>query len=173
MRNFCFPLALFLAVGLSLAGITNATAQQSTTATYDDWVLQCQSVAGPPPQRICDIAQVTEVQGKNLPLSRTAISRAGKTQPYTFSVQVPTNVSLRVSLRIQVSAADPGLSVPFDRCLPVGCFAEFELKDDLTRKLLAATGAGKMTFKSANSQDVVIPLSFKGFVQAFNALAKE
>ncbi len=162
-----------LVVGLSLPGAGKAAAQQSTTATYGDWVLQCQNTAGPPPQKICDIAQVTEVQGKNIPLSRAAITRPAKAQPFRFSVQVPVNVSFRTNLRVQVSASDPGLTVPFDHCLPVGCFAEFELKEDVIRKFISATAAGKMTFKSANGQDVAIPLSFKGFPQAFNALGQE
>jgi invasion protein IalB len=173
MRGFGSLLVWFLAVGLSLAGIGKAAAQQSTTATYGDWVLQCQSVAGPPPQKICDIAQVTEVQGKNIPLSRIAISRAAKTQAFTFSAQVPVNVSFRANLRIQVSASDPGLAMPFDHCLPVGCFVQFELKEDVIRKFTAATAAGKMTFKSANGQDIAIPISFKGFPQAFSALGQE
>jgi invasion protein IalB len=173
MRDFGSLLVWLLAIGLSLAGIGKAIAQQSTTATYGDWVLQCQSVTGSPPQKLCDIAQVTEVQGKNIPLSRIAISRAAKAQPFTFSAQVPVNVSFRANLRIQVSASDPGFAVPFDHCLPVGCFVEFELKEDVTRKFIAATAAGKMTFKSANGQDVAIPISFKGFPQAFNALGEE
>jgi invasion protein IalB len=173
MRDFGSLLVWLLVVGLSLAGIGKAAAQQSTTATYGDWILQCQSASGPPPQKVCDIAQITEVQGKNIPLSRAAISRPAKTQPFTFSVQVPVNVSFHASLRLQVSTSDPGVAVPFDHCLPVGCFAEFELKEDLIRKFIAATAAGKMTFKSANGQDVAIPLSFKGFPQAFNALGQE
>lgn len=173
MRDFGFLLVWPLAVGLSLAGIGKAAAQQSTTATYEDWVLQCQSVAGPPPQRLCDIAQVTEVQGKNIPLSRIAVSRTARTQPFTFTAQVPVNVSLRTNLRVQVSNSDPGVAVPFDRCLPVGCFAEFTFSEDVIRKFLAATAAGKMTFKSGNGQDVAIPISFKGFPQAFSALGKD
>jgi invasion protein IalB len=142
MRDFGSLLMWLLVIGLSLAGIGQAAAQQSTTATYADWVLQCQSMAGPPPQKICDIAQVTEVQGKNLPLSRIVISRAAKAQPFTFSAQVPVNVSFRANLRVQASASDPGFMVPFDHCLPVGCFAEFELKEDVIRKFIAANAAG-------------------------------
>lgn len=173
MRDFGSRSVWLLVLGLSLAGIGKAAAQQSTTATYADWVLQCQSTAGPPPQKLCDIAQITEMQGKNIPLSRITIARAAKTQPFSFSAQVPVNVSFRASLRVQVSASDPGFTVPFDHCVPGGCFAEFELKEDVIRKFTAATAAGKMTFKSANGQDVTIPISFKGFPQAFGALGAE
>lgn len=173
MQDFRCPLAWLLAIALSPTGVAKVAAQQSTTATYDDWVLQCQSLAGPPPQRICDIAQVTEVQGKNLPLSRVAISRPAKGQPFRLVVQVPVNVFLRAEVRIQVSQSDPGLAAPFDRCAPGGCFADFELKEDVIRRFLGATGAGKITFKTANEQNVVVPISFKGFAQAFDALSKQ
>lgn len=173
MHSFGSPSVWLVAVGLSLAGIGNAAAQQSTTATYEDWVLQCRDAAGPPPQRVCDIAQVTQVQGKNVPLSRIAISRTAKTQPFTFTAQVPVNVSLRANLRVQVNASDPGVAVPFDRCLPAGCFAGIALNEEIIRRFLGATAAGKMTFKSANGRDVAIPISFKGFHQAFSALGKQ
>jgi invasion protein IalB len=76
-------------------------------------------------------------------------------------------------VRLQASTSDAGLAAPFDRCLPVGCFADFALKDDAIRKFRAATTAGKMTFQSANGQSVAIPLSFKGFGSAFDALLKQ
>ena len=40
-------------------------------------------------------------------------------------------------------------------------------------KIRVAAEAGKITFKDAAEHDVVIPLSFKGFGQAFDALSKE
>jgi invasion protein IalB len=83
------------------------------------------------------------------------------------------NVYLRTEMRVQASTSDPGLAAPFDRCLPVGCFADFVLKDDALKKFRAATAAGKMSFQSANGQSVAIPLSFKGFGQAFDALLKQ
>jgi invasion protein IalB len=47
------------------------------------------------------------------------------------------------------------------------------LKDDAIKKFRAATAAGKMTFQSANTQSVAIPLSFKGFGPAYDALLKQ
>jgi invasion protein IalB len=57
--------------------------------------------------------------------------------------------------------------------LPAGCFAELELRDDVVKRLRTATERGRITFKDAGERDVVIPLSFKGFGNAFDALAKE
>ncbi len=164
----------WLVVAAAAVGTTGyAAAQQSTTATYQDWVLQCQSEAGTPPRKFCDIAQVTEVQGKNLPFSRVAVARTARGAPVMLTVQLPVNVLVRVDVRIQTSAADAGLSVPFDHCVPAGCFANFALTEDMLKKFHDANNVGKLTFKNAGGQDVAIPLSFKGFAAAFDALVKE
>lgn len=163
------------ATALLVAVSGNAFAQERTTATYDDWVLQCAAQGNPPAQKTCDIEQLTQMQsqGRTVPLSRVAIGRPEKGQPIRLTVQVPVNVYLRTEVRVQASAADPGLAAPFDRCLPAGCFADFVLKEDTIKKFRTATAAGKMTFQSANRQNVAIPLSFKGFGPAYDALLKQ
>jgi invasion protein IalB len=182
MSSSRFSLSCLLVLALTGVGAGHAAAQQTTTATYDDWVLQCQTEAGTPqqpqpPQKICDIVQVTQVRGGNgnTPFSRLAILHAAKGQPtIKLVVQLPVNVSLRTEVKIQASDADPGIIAPFDRCIPGGCFADFEIKDDVIKKFRAAGAKpGKVTFKAANGQDVNIPLSFKGFAQAFDALNKD
>jgi invasion protein IalB len=53
-------------------------APQRTTATYGDWVVQCVTEAQQAHQKICDMAQSTQVQGRNLPFSRVAIAHPVK-----------------------------------------------------------------------------------------------
>jgi invasion protein IalB len=155
--------------------LAQAETPQSTTATYGDWVVQCGTNAGPPPQKVCDMAQVAQmqVQGRNTPFSRVAVAHPVKGQPIKLSVQVPVNVSFSTNVRIQTGDADPGIVAPFARCMPNGCFADFDIKDDVLKRLRAASGAGKFSFADASGHDVVVPLSFKSFSQAFDALAKE
>jgi len=116
---------------------------------------------------------VAQVQGKNLPFSRIAVMHPTKGQPVRLVVQSPVNVSFASSMRIQISDSDPGIAAPFARCVPVGCFADFDLKDDLLKKFTGASGTGKLTFVDAGGHDVTVPLSFNGFAQAFDALSKE
>ena len=146
---------------------------QRTTATYADWVVECVSVAGPTPPKVCNMAQVTEVRGKNEPFSRVAISYSGRGQPITLTVQVQVNASFATQVHVQIADSDPGIVSPFSRCLPAGCFADFELKDDVLKKFRAAHGAGKVSFADAGGHNISIPLSFNGFSQAFDALANE
>jgi invasion protein IalB len=150
----------------------NGDAPQRTTATYGDWVLQCMENSAPPSERVCDMAQVTQVQGKNLPFSRVAVARPEKGQPVKLIVQVPVNASFSTQVHIQTSDQDPGVVAPFANCNPNGCFAEFDLKEDVLKKLRDATGAGKFSFADAGGHVVTVPLSFNGFATAFEALAK-
>ena len=148
-------------------------APQSTTATYSDWIVQCTTQAGPPPEKSCEMAQLTQLQGKNIPFSRVVVPHPAKGQPVKFTVQLPVNASFATAVRVQTGDTDPGLTAPFARCVPGGCFAEFELKEDTLKKLRAASGAGKLSFADAGGHDVAVPLSFNGFAQAYDALLKE
>ena len=149
---------------------------QSTTATYADWVVQCLTRPGTPQEKaekLCEMAQVTQLQGKNVPFSRIAVERPTKEQPTKLIVQVPVNASFATPVRVQTADADPGMTSPFARCVPGGCFAEFDLKEETLKKLRAATGVGKLSFADAGGHDVAVPLSFNGFAQAYEALLKE
>ncbi|WP_210161387.1 invasion associated locus B family protein [Bradyrhizobium sp. STM 3843] len=146
---------------------------QSTTATYADWVVQCLTHAGTPPEKMCEMAQLTQLQGKNVPFSRIAVGHPAKDHPIKLIVQLPVNASFATAVRIQTTDSDPGLTAPFARCVPGGCFAEFDLKEDTLKKLRAASGVGKLSFAEAGGQVVAVPLSFNGFAQAYEALLKE
>jgi invasion protein IalB len=148
-------------------------APQRTTATYGDWVVQCASTTKPSVQKVCDMAQTTQVQGGNAPFSNVAIGRPVKGQPIKLVVQVPVNVSFGSGVIVRTSDADPGIEAPFARCIPNGCFAEFELKDDMLKKLRAASGTGKLSFPGAAGRVINVPVSFKGFDQAFDALSRQ
>jgi len=147
---------------------------QRTTASYGDWVVRCETVAGPPPAKNCDMEQLAQVQGQANPISRVAIPLPQKGEPPKMFVQLPINVSFMAPLKITAGEKDAGITAPFRRCVPAGCFVEIELKDDLQKKFrAAATEPGKITFKDAADRDVAIPLSFKGYAQAFEALLKQ
>jgi len=148
---------------------------QRTTASYGNWTLACDTQTGPPPQKTCEIAQVvqTQVQGRPTPIARVGIVHPVKGQPVKLTVQVLPNVTFGTSVHLQTADNDPGLSISFARCALTGCFADFDLKDDMMRKFRAATGNGKITYADFAAHEIVIPFSFSGFAQAFDALAKE
>ncbi len=168
MRSLDFGLAFAVAL-LLVSGPSQA--QQSTSATYNDWVVRCQKDAGAS-KKMCLMDQVTQVKGKNEAFSRIALAAPVSGRPTNLEVQLPVNVSLRAPLVIRADDADAGFSAPFDHCVPAGCFVEFDLKDDIVKKLRATEGVGKATFKDSSGHDIAVPVSFKGFREAFDALGK-
>lgn len=172
MRVNRFYTSLLSAVVLT-ATCNIASAQQSTSATYSNWVLQCVS-EGSPPNKICEIAQLTQVQGKNMTFSRVAMRTPVKGKPDNLIIQVPVNVSVRDPAEIEIPGTPQAstVSAPFERCVPAGCFAEAQLKAEVLKKLTATEGMGKVTFKDAAGREIAFPLSFKGFREAFDALSK-
>jgi|SRR5579885_450243 len=157
----------------ALTAVVPLYAQQNTTATYGDWVVRCVVQSNNnQQQKLCEMDQTTEVQGKNAPLSREAIPRPEKGKPLKFIVQLPVNVWLPPGLRIQMNDKDPGIAASYTHCVPGGCFAEVELNDDTVRKFRLTTTPGRILFKNAAQRDVVIPLSFNGFGQALDALSR-
>jgi invasion protein IalB len=146
---------------------------QRTTATYGDWVVRCDIQPGPPAQKICAMEQLAQVQGQPNPISRVAVPLPAKGAAAKLIVQLPVNVSLSTAVKIMSDSKDPGISAPFKTCVPAGCFADIDLKDDMQKKFRTAAEGGKLQFKDAAEHDVAIPLSFKGYGQAFDALLKQ
>jgi invasion protein IalB len=148
---------------------------QRTSASYGDWVVRCEvteAQATQPAQKNCDMEQLAQMQGQANPISRVAIPLPAKGQPARLIIQVPVNVSLAAPVRISADNKDH-LTVAFHRCIPAGCFADTELKEEELKRFRAETAAGKLVYKDSADRDVTIPLSFKGFGQAFDALVKQ
>ena len=173
MHSNSRPLLTILAGALLLAAVDAAAAQtpQQTTATYEDWIVRCETVAGPPPKKNCEMVQSTQMQGQGV-ISQVAVGRPIKGQPVKIVVQLPNGVWLPTGVKLVAGASDPGLTATFKRCL-AGCFADFEIKDETIKKFRSMTEPGHIQFKDGATKDVSLPLSFKGFGAAFDALSKE
>jgi invasion protein IalB len=143
----------------------------NTTATYGDWVLRCQtSVAA----RVCEIVQTLEAQGQRGPVALVAIGRPVKDEPIKLVIQVPPNLSLGNNAGVRVSIADKDeATAVFQRCLPGGCFAEVALSDDVFKRWRGFGEAGQMRYLDAGKREVALPLSFRGFPAAAEALLRE
>jgi invasion protein IalB len=154
---------------------STGSAPQRTTATYDDWIVQCETQAGTPPRKVCEMTQLTQlqVQGKTQPFSRIIVPQPVKGMPGALVVQVPVNVAFATKVKIQTSDVDQGIEVPFTRCVPDGCFAEFSVATDGLTKLRAASAGGKLSFADSTGRAIAIPLSFNGFGKGYDALIKE
>jgi invasion protein IalB len=128
----------------ALAG--DGQAQQSTTASYDDWTVRCVMQPGPPPKRICHMEQLARLPDKAEPISRVAIAPPANARPLQLVVQLPVNVWLPTGLKLHIGANDVApRSGAFSRCLPAGCFAAIELGESGLKQLRSATTPGRVT----------------------------
>ena len=149
-----------------------AQTPQRTTATFEDWTLRCET-QGTPPVRSCEVVQSVSIQGQPNPLTQIAVGRAAKGEPLKAVFQVPINVWLPSGVKLVYDEKEPGITATFKRCVPNACLSDVDLKDDMIKKLRARTENGRIEFKDAAQRDVAIPVSFKGFGQALDAMAKE
>ena len=159
--------ALMLAAGSAVA-----QTPQRTTATYEDWTVRCET-RGTPPVKACEMVQAVTAPGQASPVTQIAIGRASAKEPVKVVFQLPVNVWIPVGVKLTYDAKMPALAAAFRWCLPAGCFADLDLKDDMVKRMRALTAQGRFEFKDAGQRDVAIPVSFKGFGQAFDALTKE
>jgi invasion protein IalB len=155
----------------------NPSAPQQTTATYEDWIVRCETHPGPPPQKFCEMVQFTQVKGgqggQGGIVSQVAIGRPAKGQPVKLVIQLPIGVWLPTGIKLMAGAKDAGLLTTFKRCLPQACFTDAEINADVIKKFRTTTEAGQIQFKDGNQKDASLPVSFKGFGTAYDALQKE
>ena len=146
----------------------------TTTASYGDWTVRCESlqVSGKP-RRICEVVQTMQVQGQQAPVAQVAFGRPeGSTDLHLIAV-VPVNVQFPSTVRVGSDDKDTHpLELVWRRCLPGGCFADAVASDDVLGRWRPLTTQGRLQFKDAAGRDAVLPLSFRGLAQALDALPK-
>jgi invasion protein IalB len=147
---------------------------QLTTASYGDWMVRCQHIgdaaAG---QRVCEAAETIQTQGAQGPVAQIAIGRLNPSDPLRLTLVLPPNVGFPSSPRMNVDEKESHpIELNWRRCLPGGCFADAEIKDDLTQLWRKQSSQGSIKFKDGAGRDVALPFSFRGLAQALDALAK-
>ena len=149
------------------------TPPQQTTATYEDWIVRCETLPGPPPSRNCEMVQFTQAKGGGGVISQVAIGRPAKNQPTKLVVQLPIGIWLPTGVKLVAGAKDAGLVAVFKRCVPAACFADVDISNEALRRYRAVTEPGQIQFKDGAQKDATLPVSFKGFGTAYDALLKE
>ena len=148
------------------------TAPERTTASFGDWVLRCETIAGA--KRVCEVAQTMSAQGQTNPVAQVAIGRRGPNEGKQLTVVLPTNVAIVTHPQLFTAKTDAApLDLAWQRCAPGGCFASAPVTDEVVNGLAAQTEQGRIAFKDAADRDAAVPLSFRGLSQALAALAKE
>jgi invasion protein IalB len=147
----------------------------STLASFGDWTLRCQRVGnGADKQRVCEVAQQIRTQEQQNPAAELAIGRLKKSDPLRLTVVLPVNISLSSPPGFSADGTAPEtFDLGWRKCLPGGCIADAQLKDDVLRRWKLQTSAGRITWTDGAGRDLAIGLSFRGLSQALDALSKE
>lgn len=153
-------------------GDPQADAQKkSTTTTYGDWVLKCQT--NEQDAKICELTQLVIEKEKKTPFAQIAIGRLKSDQPLQVTLVAPTNVSFGSAARIATDDKDPKpVDLGWARCFPNACYASAQIKDDILKSWLTKTQAGRVLYLNGAGQVMAIPISFRGLGQATEALTK-
>lgn len=187
MRQFrskaSVALAAALALGMSCAGAlsqsgatpkatatSDASEPDNTSETFGDWVARCVRTEGG--GRVCELSQTLEVKGQGV-VAQIAVGRAAAKAPYLASVLLPINVSFPSTVQLALDEKDDSaLELPWKQCVPAGCLAQVEVKEEFIRKWRAQTGRGQIRFTPASRQPTTFVFSFRGFAGALDALGK-
>jgi invasion protein IalB len=90
------------------------------------------------------------------------------------TAHLPINILLPSVVKFASGEKDARPSeLPWRRCIPTGCFADAPLSDTQWKALRGQTENGSLEFIDSINRPVKLPISFRGFVQAADALAKE
>ncbi|HYZ32193.1 MAG TPA: invasion associated locus B family protein [Crenalkalicoccus sp.] len=151
----------------------SAEAPDRTSASFGDWVVRCEQRQGGG-GRVCEMAETIADQ-RQQPVAVLALGRLAKDQPLRLVARIPVNVLVNAPMRLALEPAADSLSLPFRSCTPLGCFAEIELREEVLRKLRgrAADAAAKLEWKDAGGGEQSLPVSFRGFAAAQDALQRE
>jgi invasion protein IalB len=150
-----------------------STEPQNTSATYGDWVLRCSRGDGTQAQRVCEVVQSFQIQGQQGLFAQMAIGRIDAKSPLKITVVMQPNVSFPSDIKLGVDEKDSTpVVLSWMRCLPGGCFADADLKDDQIKRWKNQTGNGNLAFRDGAGRDIPLPFSFRGLSQALEALSK-
>ena len=154
--------------------------QGHATDLFADWAVHCVSrPANAGGGRICEMSQTVQDQQRQQPVAVVALGRVARDQPLKLVARVPVNVLVTQPARLVLEgAAGPAnepLTLAFRTCSPLGCFADIDLSDAVLRRLRsrAPDQGGRVIWREATGAEAAIPVSFRGFSAAFDALQRE
>ncbi|MGA0564028.1 invasion associated locus B family protein [Ancylobacter sp. VNQ12] len=156
--------------GAPRAAAPAGNAPQSTTATYQDWIVRCETRAEGP--KVCEIAQGIQAQGQQGLIAQIALGRVTRNDPFRLVVQLPAGIWLPTGVSLQFEDKTAPIALPFTRCLQV-CIADLELKPEQVNLLKARTARALIAFEDGARNKVQLPISFNGFAAALDASQKD
>jgi invasion protein IalB len=151
-----------------------STEPQNTSATYGDWVLRCsRNGEGTQVVRVCEVVTPFQIQGQQAPFAQLAIGRISAKDPLHITFMMTPNVAFPSNVKLSVDEKDTQpIELSWSSCVPAGCRADGDLKDDQLKRWKALTANAQLKFKDSTGREYTAPISVRGLTQALDALAK-
>jgi invasion protein IalB len=144
---------------------------ESTTETFGDWTLVCNTLPNIP-SKVCEVDATITIKGQNAPIVRVAFARPAKDKPIRIVVQAPNNILIAPGAKIEVEAGKGAVALVYRSCTPAGCFAESDISADQLKTFRGRTAPGQIVMTDPAGKSFALPLSYRGVDQALDALAK-
>lgn len=148
-------------------------APEQTSQVFGDWTHRCLRVRAEPADLSCEVVSAVQAQAPGqqpmtVQLALGASETAGRTR---LVVAVPANVLLSTPLRlVRDGVTLPDLS--YDSCLSGFCRGTVEFDEPTLQRLLDATSEGRISYQTANRQELQVIISFRGLKDAVAALRR-
>jgi len=140
-----------------------------TTASFGDWVLRCRKING---TATCETTQSVQIQGQGVIAAIAFGKLPGGERKMSVVIVLPNNVAFAAPASLSIDDKDKPFELVYRRCLPSGCFAENEVKDDVIAHWRGQNAQGRLAFRDGRERNIVLPFSFRGLAQALDAMAK-
>lgn len=152
---------------------TTGPQTSTSSATFEDWVMRCETK--PPAPQICEIVQAIATRSgqQQAVIAQVVLGRTAKTAPVRVIIQVPVGVWLPAGTSIVMEDQTPAIPVSYTRCMQNICMAEADLKPETLQILRKQAKPGKLEFEDGTRRKVALPLSFKGFAAALDQSLKD
>lgn len=138
-----------------------------TTASYGDWTLRCQQAAGAE-GRSCDV-MLTVLDQRAQPLVQLVMRRGPGPANLVLTAQV--GVSATVSEPARLLVGETAIStLPFQRCLVQGCFAEVQQEEAQITGAAGQAEALQLQYRNGEGAPLAFPIPLRGLAAALQAL---
>lgn len=174
MRGALRSLTLIAAAaGAGVLGLAVQAQDQTVQApdqiaeNYGDWSVRCVEREYFPP---CDMVQVASDNRTGEEVMRLSIAHTGDAERYGLQIVVPLGVLFTGGVLVRVDGAKDITNLEFTRCDPAGCYVE-SLMDAEELDPFRHGREGVLAMLDAHGAPLVLPLSFRGFVAAMDAMS--
>lgn len=144
-----------------------ALAQGAIKAKHGDWETRCESPPGAAHEQCAVVLSVVAEDRPSVVLVMIVLNTADH-KARLMRIIAPLGVLLPSGVGLKIDGEDLG-HINFIRCLPNGCIAEAEMKDDLLEKMENGAVATLGIFQSPE-EGIGVTAPLAGFKEAYEQL---